>query len=298
MGYYVVPAVLTLVIVAGLLGLRPGLAIESRVALILISAALGITLFVEFFIVEGTIGRMNTVFKFYMQVWLMLSVVGGVAAVSVWNALGNKKTIQRAWAAGFATLVFIAALYPILATNAKWQIRQPEIRDNVPLTLDGDAFMEYATYGDINGQQIALADDMGAIRWLQENVAGSPVIAEAYSDNYYRSITNRVAMYTGLPDIIGWSGHQRQQRAVLPGQFIDQRIQDTHQLYNTPTIGEAMNILDKYDVEYVYVGSLENAYYAPEGIRKFTEMMEIGLLEMVYQDDGATVYRLIGESSS
>ncbi len=294
LGYLVVPVVLTLVIVAGLLGLRPDLAIERRVILILISAALAITLFVEFFIVEGTIGRMNTVFKFYMQVWLILSVVGGVAAMTIWDALRQTKTVQRAWMAGLATLIFIAALYPILATNAKWQIRQPQIRENVPLTLDGMAFMEYATYGDVNGQQIALADDVGALRWMQANIVGSPVIAEAYSDNYYRSITNRVAMYTGLPDIIGWSGHQRQQRAVLPGSMIDGRIQDTHQLYNTAVIGEAMNILDRYDVQYVYVGSLENAYYAPEGIAKFAEMVDLGLLQEVYRDDGAVVYAVGG----
>ena len=298
MGYYVVPVVLTLVIVAGLLGLRPGLAIESRVVLILISAALGITLFVEFFIVEGTIGRMNTVFKFYMQVWLMLSVAGGVAAVTVWEALNNSKTMQRAWAAGLAALVFVAALYPLLATNAKWNIRQQQVRDNVPLTLDGDAFMEYASYGDVNGQQIALADDVDALRWLQENVQGSPVIAEAYSSNYYRSIGNRVAMYTGLPSVVGWFGHQEQQRSALPREIIDRRVQDIGQLYNTPIIGEAMNILDKYDVEYVYVGSLENAYYNPDGILKFSEMANIGLLEQVYQDEGATIYRVIREESS
>ena len=298
LGYYVVPIVLTLVIVAGLLGLRPGLSIESRVALILISAGLGITLFVEFFIVEGTVGRMNTVFKFYMQVWLMLSVAGGVAAVSVWDALADKKTIQQAWAVGFGLLIFIAALYPILATQAKWNIRQPQVRESVPLTLDGTAFMEYASYGDVNGQQIALADDVDAIRWIQENIEGSPVIAEAYSDNYYRSITNRVAMYTGLPDIIGWSGHQRQQRAVLGGHVIDRRVQDTHNLYNTPVIGEAMNILDTYDVEYVYVGSLENAYYAQDGLLKFAEMADIGLLQQVYQDEGATIYRVVREESS
>jgi YYY domain-containing protein len=75
--YWVAPVVLTLILLSGLLGLRPNLPPARRVVLILISSALGITLFTEFFIVEGTIGRMNTVFKFYMQVWMILSVVGG-----------------------------------------------------------------------------------------------------------------------------------------------------------------------------------------------------------------------------
>ncbi|HFQ92767.1 MAG TPA: hypothetical protein ENK32_02065 [Anaerolineae bacterium] len=287
MGYWIVPVVLTLTVMAGLLGLRPGLDAASRVTLILIASALGITLFVEFFIVEGTIGRMNTVFKFYMQVWLMLSVAGGVAAVTVWQAIKNKPALKQAWTLGLGLLVFAALLYPILATKAKWDIRMSK---EAPKTLDGMAFMPYVSYGDINGSQISLANDYEAIRWMQENIEGSPVIAEGYSDNYYRTISNRVAMYTGLADIIGWSGHQRQQRAVLPGSLIDRRIQDVHRLYNTPNPAEAKQILDTYDVQYVYVGDLENVYYAPEGIQKFRQMVEMGWLEEVYRNEGVVIY--------
>ncbi|MCP4419041.1 MAG: hypothetical protein GY805_20690, partial [Chloroflexi bacterium] len=126
------------------------------------------------------------------------------------------------------------------------------------------------------------------------NIPGSPVIAEGYSDNYYRSATNRVAMYTGLPGIIGWSGHQRQQRAILPGQFIDRRIQDVHTLYNTAQVQEAQNILAKYDVSYIYVGQLEWVYYNPDGLNKFEQMVENGLLEEVYRNAGTSIYKVLG----
>ena len=85
------------------------------------------------------------------------------------------------------------------------------------------------------------------------------MIAEGHSHNNggfspYRSITNRVAMYTGLPAIAGWDWHQRQQRAVLPGNLVSDRIDDVNRLYNTPDIYEAQALLDLYDVGYVYVG--------------------------------------------
>ena len=118
LGYWIAPVVLTLTIVAGLLGLRPDLPAARRIVLILIASALGITLFVEFFVVENTIGRMNTVFKFYMQVWLMLSVVGGVTAVWAWPSIAKKELTRRVWLTVLGVLVAAAALYPILATKA------------------------------------------------------------------------------------------------------------------------------------------------------------------------------------
>ncbi len=292
MGYWVAPVVLTLTIMAGLLGLRPNLPAARRIILILIASALGITLFVEFFVVENTVGRMNTVFKFYMQVWLILSVVAGVTAVWAWPSIQKKEAGRRVWLAVLGVLVAAAALYPILATKAKWDVR---LSQEAPITLDGMAFMPYANYAESQGAggNVPLSFDYEALKWMQTNIPGSPVVAEGYSDNYYRSITNRVSMYTGLPGIIGWSGHQRQQRAVLPGQFIDQRLRDVATLYNTTNAQEAQNILAKYDVSYVYVGQLEWVLYAPPGLNKFDQMVETGILEEVYRNDGTSIYKVL-----
>jgi uncharacterized membrane protein len=186
-------------------------------------------------------------------------------------------------------LLFAAVLYPILATRAKWDIRMSK---DAPHTLDGMAFMPYVSYQE-NGQTVPLGYDYAAIQWIQHNIPGSPVIAEGYSDNYYRSISNRVAMYTGLPNIIGWSGHQRQQRAALPGHLIDTRIQDIHQLYNTTSIPEAVSIINKYGIEYIYVGQLEWVIYDPQGLLKFDQMADAGMLEEIYRNDGTTVYRVV-----
>ncbi|MEZ4589889.1 MAG: DUF2298 domain-containing protein [Chloroflexota bacterium] len=292
MGYWIAPVVLTLTIVAGLLGLRPDLPAARRIVLILIASALGITLFVEFFVVENTVGRMNTVFKFYMQVWLMLSVVGGVTAVWAWPSIQKKELGRKVWLTVLGVLVAAAALYPPLAIKAKWQVR---LSQEAPITLDGMAFMPYANYMESQGLggNVPLSFDYEALKWMQANIPGSPVVAEGYSDNYYRSITNRVSMYTGLPGIIGWSGHQRQQRAILPGQFIDQRLRDVATLYSTTNVAEAQAVLAKYDVGYVYVGQLEWVLYNPAGLNKFDQMVEMGILEEVYRNAGTSVYKVL-----
>lgn len=292
-GYWIAPIVTTLIVVAGLLGLRPNLHPARRIVLLLTACALGLTLLVEIFVLEGDIGRMNTVFKFYMQVWLLLSIVGGVAAVWTWERIRNRATLRWAWSAAFAVLVAAAALYPLLATQAKWEVRMSQ---EAPHTLDGMAFMPYVEYGDTdyvgNSRTIRLANEYNALRWMQQNIEGSPVIAEAFGSNPYRSIASRVTMYTGLPAIVGWDWHQRQQRAVLPGTVVATRIQDVNTLYETADIDTAVDILAKYGVGYVYVGELERTYYPPEGVDKFGRMAEMGLLNAVYRDNAVTIYEV------
>ena len=184
-------------------------------------------------------------------------------------------------------LVFIAALYPLLATRAKWIIR--ENRAEAPLTLDGMAYMGYTSYGD-QGEMIRLADDGEAIRWLQRHVTGSPVLVEAFSGNPYRSAANRIAMYTGLPGVIGWDWHQRQQRNTVPPGLIGQRIEDVRTLFTTTDTDLARQILRRYRIRYIYTGQMEILYYGLEGILKFDEMVAAGDLREIYRNPGVRIY--------
>jgi YYY domain-containing protein len=293
-GYWIAPIVLVLVSLAGILALRPNLPPQRRIPLILIAVSLGLTLAVEIIVLDGDIGRMNTVFKFYMQVWVMLSIVGGVSAIWAWPAVAARPRLRPLWRGALALLLLAALLYPLLATKAKWDIR---MNKEAPTTLNGMSFMEVTSYGDTgfdgSSQTVDLAFDHDAIQWMQRNIDGSPVIAEAHSTNPYRTAANRVAMYTGLPAIIGWDWHQRQQRAVLPSNLVTNRINDVNALYSTTDSAEAKAILDKYDVGYIYVGQLEWIYYSPQGLLKFDRMADEGILHEVYRNGGVTIYEVL-----
>ena len=84
--YQVALVVLPLVCWITLLFFRPGQSQSMRYTLVLIGLALSMTLGVEIIVIGGDIGRQNTVFKFYIQVWLLLSVAGGVAYACLWRA--------------------------------------------------------------------------------------------------------------------------------------------------------------------------------------------------------------------
>ena len=292
-GYWIAPIALPIIVVAGLLALRPGLPAARRVVLALMAAAVGLSLVVEIVVLDGDVGRMNTVFKFYLQAWLMLSVACSAAAVWAWPAIRETKRLRTAWSVALGLLVFAAALYPLTATPAKWNIRMSK---DAPHTLDGEAFLSYIEYGDTDyaGNPITIypGDDLGIIDWLRRNVQGTPVVMEAHGGNPYRSIAARIAMYTGLPNVIGWDWHQRQQRAVVPGSAVTNRIEDVNNFYNTPDAAVARNILTRYGVEYIVVGTLENAYYWPQGLAKFDQMIADGTLEEVFRDGTGRIFRI------
>jgi uncharacterized membrane protein len=154
------------------------------------------------------------------------------------------------------------------------------------------AFMRYAeVLGGPQGdaRRISLTGDYYAIRWLQENVEGSPVILEGLGWREYLW-ANRVSVYTGLPTVVGWRHHQAQQRVGVDGEMVNWRLDDVNECYNTTDIARAEEILEQYDVGYVYVGEYERAYYDAQALAKFDQMVERGLLQLVYDAHGVKIY--------
>jgi uncharacterized membrane protein len=151
------------------------------------------------------------------------------------------------------------------------------------------AYMEYALYYD-QGQELRLEEDYAAIRWLQENVQGSPVIVEAQVVEYRWG--SRISINTGLPTVLGWNWHQRQQREFVPGNDIWARAEDITAFYSGGERDEIVAFLQKYDVRYIILGELERAYYPQAGILKF-EAWEGVLWEEVFRIDDTVIYRVL-----
>ncbi len=256
LGYSAALFVVPITTLAGVLLLRRNMALEKRVVLVLIGVAIALTFFVEVWIVAATIDRMNTVFKFYMQVWDMLSLAA--AAAFVW-ILADFSTWQRIWRRIWAFLACIlivsALLYPVFATPAKIKDRWVS---EAPHTLDGMAFMPYAVRDELH-DSFSLQEDYEAILWMQDNVEGTPVIIEANAPEYRWG--SRFTIYTGLPGVIGWLNHQRQQRVEGPPGAVEERAADVLRFYLTLSIPEARQVLERYGVRYVILGRLERAYY-------------------------------------
>ncbi len=308
-----------------------------RFVALLAAAAAFVGAGVELFVIADdliatTAYRMNTVFKFYNQIWVLLALAAaagltvmlrasgllrrpratpttGSAAFEAMRASGAEaRDPRRSWATAgiaLAVVVMLASLvYPVLAVSPRLHQR---FTDQLGTgALDALDWMRYGTvpsFGPNGVEPIHFDGDLAAIDWLQRNVAGSPVIAEA-SIGPYRCDGSRFSIATGLPTIIGWERHEEQQR---PPDDLPQRVNDVRTLYTSPDPAEKLAILRKYDVRYVIVGDLERLYPVADndctpqgsaaGIAAFDAMVGTSL-EPVFNQGGTTIYRVLPAGAS
>ncbi|MCE5207392.1 MAG: DUF2298 domain-containing protein [Chloroflexi bacterium] len=268
--------------------LRPGIDDMKRVVLFMVGTALVLTLAVELIVLEGDLGRMNTVFKFYLQAWTLFSVSAAASLIWVFPAVSGKwqPGWRKFWQISLAILFGAAALFTVFGGIDKIRDR---ISVDAPHTLDGMAYMATSQYWD-SDVNMDLNQDYEAILWMQENVEGTPVIVEANTPEYRWG--SRYTIYTGLPGVVGWNWHQRQQRGTVSSTWVTDRIADIDNFYSTLDRQFTKDFLEKYDVQYIIVGQLEKAYYGLTGMAKFEEWNQ-DLWTEVYNSEDTTIYKVL-----
>ena len=296
-GYWTA-ALLTLILGFTLLAAREVLsgrgeeAPHALLPLVLIALALLIEIGVEFVRVTDDIGRMNTLFKYYLQAWVLFAIA---SAYILWYLasggafrLRGMPLMRGVWLAGLAVLLVASFIYPVLGTRSRLANRF----DTDLFSLNGADYMKLAvhTERDYEGQPIELRWDYDAITWLQDNVKGSPVVLEAHNEQYRWS--SRISDYTGLPTVLGWPWHQTQQRMKY-NYAVGRRSSEVKEIYSTLDVERALELLRFHEVEYVVVGQLEEAYYPATGLGKFDQMARDGLATLAYQNEGTKIYRAL-----
>ena len=279
------------------LALRPDVSMHYKWVSLLLLAGLGLTLLSEVGYLKGDFGRMNTVFKFYMQAWVIVGIASTFSIVLMAEQFTNTvlmdhknkllSTVRWIWIGVAALLVFCGLVYPVAATWGKSSDRYVKFMSP---GLNGIRFMKQATYNE-NSHYLYLRDDYLAIQWMRKNIKGSPVIMEANAGLYRWG--SRYSVYTGLPTVIGWDWHTKQQYSLLPDQVINHRVLLVNEFYNTTDRERAMQIANHYRVSYIIVGGVEKAIYDPIGLEKFELMAQANVLSKVYSVGDTTIYQII-----
>ncbi len=224
---------------------------------------------VEVVAVQGDVGRMNSVFKAYLQVWLLWSAVVPAAWLLVHDALsaGSSSSLVRRRVFETLTLGTLATmlLYPVTAIGPRLASR---ISPDAPRGLDGTAFMTGAAVSTPQGN-LSLRDDHVLIRWLLDHARGTPTIIEAQTDAYQWG--GRISAHTGLPTVLGWTWHTRQQRLALPAAVIGRRRRDVEQFYTASSADAAWDVARRYDVRYAIVGELEHQRYPAGSLARLAD---------------------------
>ncbi|MGI8423330.1 MAG: DUF2298 domain-containing protein, partial [Chloroflexota bacterium] len=233
----------------------------------------------------GALCRMNTVFKFYYQAWLLFAIGGAVTAYWLLRTLRARRRSAAAramhWAyTGLGIALVIAGLH--FPLRVAW-LRTDGFR--APPALNGMAWM--ARFHP---------EDYAAAEWLRASGvtdAGTiPVVLEATGGAY--SEFSRFATQTGFPTVLGWDQHERLWRGAELNPEIDRRKADVDTAYSSAAFEQAKPVLDKYGVTYVVVGYLEQQKYgAGGGLAKFQETAQPGgPIERVFSQGQTAVYKV------
>ncbi len=266
--------------------LTPGQPDGKKLLFFMAGTGLLLTIVVELVHLVGDIGRMNVVFKLYLQAWMLLALVSGIGLAITWRDQSRwRGRYQVLFQVPLILLLTGALMFPIFATRDKVIDR---MNPEAPQTLDGMRYMETSRY-QVNGVDMDLGQDYRAIQWMQDNVAGSPVILEAQAYEYYWG--NRYTIYTGLPGVVGWNYHQRQQRAITGSDKVQARVDEVNAFFMSLDEDFVTDYLEKYGVKYIIVGQQESAFYPPEALMKFPAYNGV-LWDEVYREDSTVIYRV------
>ncbi len=246
----------------------------------------------------GNYPRMNTVFKFYFQAWALLSIASGAGLFFVLESFRPLKTASLVlrqvqgsgkvvWLLCLLALVLAGSAYPLSAPEARYALSNP--------TRPGFYLQRTNSLDGLNYLQTDPSNpgDYAAIRWLNANVQGDPVIVEAVGDDY--SNAGRVSAFTGLPTPMGWVGHEIQWRLnwINKGTNLTEfqrRAMDVDTIYKSPDPATVLALMAHYNAQYLYVGPVEYAKYALDpklNLHRFSAFMQV-----VYNADGVTIYKV------
>ncbi len=242
-----------------------------------------------------SVPRMNTVFKLYFQAWAMLSIASGAGLyfilqsfkplLSVTPALRvTQRSLQTLWGVGLVLLLLAGTVYPLSAPSERLarsnsQTGQPYLqRSN---SLDGLSYLQTDS---------ASPGDYQAIRWINANVQGDPVIIESIGTDY--SNWGRISVFTGLPTLMGWVGHEYQWRANwinIPANYAEfqRRGADVDTIYTNTNSATVLSVMNHYHAQYLYVGPLEYMKYHSANLHRFSTYMQV-----VYNAGGVTIYKM------
>ncbi len=249
---------------------------------------------VEIFTVKDDIGRMNTVFKFYIQAWILFSLASSYLLWKMFSSLGfnfrNYNFHFKLWSIFLLIMLLSVSIYTFYGSKNRNETRF----DTNFISLDGMEYMKSTEYY-FQDKKIDLMYDYLAIEWINNNIKGSHTIIEGITDQYQWG--NRISIYTGLPSVVGWDWHQRQQR-VGYAYSVTSRRSDVQRFYHSTLPRTALEIIDKYHIKYVIVGQLEEVLYTNAGLEKFEEMESLGLVkiypnEMIDYETPLRIYEYI-----
>lgn len=186
--------------------------------------------------------RMNTVFKFYFQIWVLWSIASGYL---IWFIFTKSQRLLRSlWVSAVFILISLGLVYSIGTVSV--------ITDNFSRepNLDGMAYF-YRNY----------PQDGAVVDWLVNNAGDDAVVLEGTKGAYWvEGRSSRFAMATGISTVMGWVNHESQWRGKYFSN-VGSREEDIRTIYTSRDWDTISDLLDRYAVDYVIISPEESQWY-------------------------------------
>lgn len=260
---------------------QPGTHTEQRAqqahtfALLLVGLGLLLVYAPEFVYLRDNFGsRMNTIFKFYYQAWLLFGLGATYAIV---EALSQWRRTS-AWVigvSGLALLLIVAGLlFPVAATYSK----------TGGFALDPPTWDAIAYVAQENPAELA------AIDWVRQHTPPDAVVLQGIGQSY-RANTARISAATGRPTLMGWDGHESQWRGRAFGEMAHGRGEALNLIYRHGSGPEIVQALERWRIDYVYIGRFERSHYE---ITPASEERLARVMDLVFAQDDVRIYQRRG----
>lgn len=269
--------------------LQPTVLYSPATGFVLLLVGIGIilTLVPEFVYLRDNFGtRINTIFKFYYQAWVAFSLASAYGVYSILMDSTSPRPgiiIRILFGAMLSILLIMGLSYPVLGIHSRTMIETGRFSaspDEVrPLTLDGGTRMP------LNN------DDYQVVMCLNDLVDNvQDVIVVEAVQHAYRSYYSRAGSLTGIPTLLGWENHERQWRGATYDEIAGTRRADIDRLYDDLRWDVALEIINRYGIDYIVYGATERQQYTPAGEEKFMDYLDI-----ICEQGDARVY-YVGEN--
>jgi YYY domain-containing protein len=243
----------------------------QRFALLLMLVGLLLVYAPEFVFLRDNFGtRMNTIFKFYYQAWLLFGLSSSYAVVRALTAT-NARGAARGLALLTLLLLAVGLIYPVTAVYSKTN----GFASTEP-TFDAIAYIARES-----------PDEFAAIQWLRSHSPPSAVMVEGKGASY-RANYSRISATTGRATLLGWDGHESQWRGDAYAEMAQGRAEALDQIYRTGSAEQIQQALTRWGIDYVYVGPTEYAQY---GMTPQVEARLAQVMDLVFEQGNVRIYQ-------